>query len=1039
MNTNDSRNYVHVVTNLPIEGQNTQEVHASFLEATGFAREDVFKVGSTTYRGSWVADGGDLAAPANTRERRLLCNLGRASITFTGTSISLRTSLNPGWGQAHILIDGVKPSTLAGLTVAKDAISCDAESLGSWGNEYIDQLVADNLAPGTHTLELLCTDNSATQFFVFSGAKVYDFAKKSADAEKWAVAMAEREQPIGLTFKVVGSKRVRNATATFAPLAVGADKLPLGTVALGNLASDAPFALTALPKFTGDETSGALSLPISLNYQMQDPNGSIVVVGETKYNQADPMFTYTGGWWVDPASAEGYPEECRATSSRASWVTFPMKGDAFTLRVYTDYGMSAGIVFKNVVQRINIPIVSGSKTMTVPLVDQVGIAIGSRVINNRFANGTVVTDIQGTTVTVSNAASGATAKAIVAFGTYVGDIVTAENDELKQRTMQEKTISGLGAAFDGNILIQCNSSAGFAFNTITLQSAIHYSEVTDTIELDFAMKQVPPAPITDVQLVNGRVIYTAPDGQAHDLQSATPFDNRPVTSLDVEYRFPTFICCYTSGYLDLFKEYDIVITDPGAYTYNEIQELRALGIRVYLYVSFGEEDGRLSNRWDATSAQGPHTGDGLGPGGFASYYTKGGYNYGELSECVNDRQRMESVKGCSKNNPKYYAGTGRCSKSCGLDWRTGYSEWQDGGACGGGFTSANNWQRDASNACANSACAKYAPMHAKCPQFEQVTDAWGQDFSMMDLAAPDENGIWSSYFIDAVKRGPGSWYERLEQYYMPLVFGTPTAVEETVTLQTRTLTDASTVLGCEVVGAPIDEGFALTVADAATGYEYAINTMFSFDKMQGTFIFSEPQTAPEVGYVVPYAGQLIKVNYTKRALAADGVFMDTVDTVDVYPAEIYQQGFADLINDLKKAWPDKGFCANRGFAIYDRMIHSCDLVMTESVFSHYDFNTGHYSEVSPASAAWNADVARTIQELRRSNTFDVVCLNYAPNGPEGDAIRESVHRKTLELGWMPWLSTILLNDPMHNERYQLTKGYIRSNDWRRIRAVNVGN
>lgn len=166
--------------------------------------------------------------------------------------------------------------------------------------------------------------------------------------------------------------------------------------------------------------------------------------------------------------------------------------------------------------------------------------------------------------------------------------------------------------------------------------------------------------------------------------------------------------------------------------------------------------------------------------------------------------------------------------------------------------------------------------------------------------------------------------------------------------------------------------------------------------------------------------------------------MDTVDTVDVYPSAAYQQGFADLINGLKAEWPSKGFCSNRGFSIYDKMIHSCDLVMTESVFSHYNFNTGTYSEVDEASAAWNAEVARMIQELRRTHTFDVVCLNYAPNGPEGDAIRASVERKTLELGWMPWLSTILLNDPLHNDRYQLTKGYIRSNEWRRIRTTNVG-
>lgn len=84
--------------------------------------------------------------------------------------------------------------------------------------------------------------------------------------------------------------------------------------------------MSALPKFTGGETSGALSMPISLNYQIQDPAGSIVVVGQTKYDQAEPMFTYTGAWWVDPPSTTGYPEQCRAAAARASWSVVPHEG-----------------------------------------------------------------------------------------------------------------------------------------------------------------------------------------------------------------------------------------------------------------------------------------------------------------------------------------------------------------------------------------------------------------------------------------------------------------------------------------------------------------------------------------------------------------------------------------------------------------------------------------------------------------------------------------------------------------------------------------
>lgn len=1037
MNLNDSKNYVHVVTDVPIEGQNSEEVHSVFHSAFEFSRLDVFTSGGSTYRGSWVADGGDLAAPANTRERRLLCILGRASFTFTGTSISLRTSLNPGWGLAHILIDGVKPSTIPGLTTALDVVSCESEALGSWGNEYIDQVVADNLAPGTHTIELSCIDNSATQFFVFSGAKVYDYTKKIVQANKWSIAMADREQPIGLKFKVTGPARVINATATFNSLAVDpVTKAPLGTVNIGSLIINQPSSIAALPQFTGSENSDIVHMPVTLAYQIEDPAGTIPVTGQVPYDQADPSFTYVGPWWVDPPTEGGYPETARACASRAAWFTFLGHGDSFTIRVYTDFGMSPGVLLKDVVNR-TATITSGLKTVT--LSDVTGISVGMRICHQRFASGVTVASIAGNVVTMSAKATGTTTNANMAFGTYVQDIVTHEVNESLQRTFQNKTVSGLGANYSGRLLIQCNSTAGFAWNTITMQTTIMYSAVTDNISLDFTMKQVPPAAIDTIRLQDGRVEYDVPDHQAHDLLSAVPFDNRHVTEQTVEYRFPTFICCYTSGYLDLFKQYDIVITDPGAYTYNEIQELRDLGIRVYLYVSFGEEDGRLLNKWDVTSPQGPHTGDGTGPGGTAGYYMKGGYNYGEFSECSLDRQRLEGVKACAVNNPKYYVGTGRCTMACGHDWRTGYTAWQEGGQCGAGFTSANNWIRNASTACSNNACPSFAPLHQKCPQYIQAENVWGQDFSMLEVNTPDENGIWSSYYIDAVKRGPGSWHERLQQYYLPLVFGQPTAQEDVVLVTSNALTDARLVLGFQVLNAPIDEGFPFSVKDTATGFVYEPNRMYSFDKMQGTFVFAAAPGDAPVGYVVPYVGQSITVNYTKRALDADGVFMDTVDTVDVYPRADYQQGFADLINDLKLEWPEKGFCSNRGFSIYDKMIHSCDLIMTESVFSHYNFNDGTYSEVSEAAAAWNAEVTRMIQELRKQHVFDVVCLNYAPNGPEGDAIRASVQEKTLALGWMPWLSTILLNDPLPANRFQFTKGYIRANEWRRIRALTIGD
>lgn len=112
--------------------------------------------------------------------------------------------------------------------------------------------------------------------------------------------------------------------------------------------------------------------------------------------------------------------------------------------------------------------------------------------------------------------------------------------------------------------------------------------------------------------------------------------------------------------------------------------------------------------------------------------------------------------------------------------------------------------------------------------------------------------------------------------------------------------------------------------------------------------------------------------------------------------------------------------------------------MTESVFSEFDFvNSSGYHLVSEAAAEWNAEVAEMIQGHREKHVFDVVCLNYADNGPLGDPIREVVFNKTLDLGWMPWLSTILLNDPLPNNPFTRDDGFIRSTTWRKIDVRNI--
>lgn len=648
-----------------------------------------------------------------------------------------------------------------------------------------------------------------------------------------------------------------------------------------------------------------------------------------------------------------------------------------------------------------------------------------RAFNSAVGNSvSFATDQTSFTITVQREYGWGSANVTVAGTTYA---TVTSNDPVGGQFLKVLTVTGLPAGMKTVKLVTTTSgSKPFVFTNITVTAVKKFSVVSENIALNYNFSDVPAFPPTGVNITNGVIGYTAPTNTQIDY--SIPRTNEGLVGERIYTRFPTFAVYYSTGQADILSEYDILIIEPSAVTKKQVLAWQAKGIKVIGYISFGEEDGTRGTPFDlGDSSVVPFKDDGGGPGGYASYYNKGGNFFGETSECQNDRQKLENVKACAVSNPKYLTGAGRCSPCCSWDYRDGYATQSIGGACGKGYTIANNWQRDAMKACVNKTCPQYLPLNQKCTQYQQSDGSYGQDYSLLTTDFPDQNGIWGSTFINPLAP---RWEQKILTEYLPSVFGSPVPYTETLTLASFTASSGATFV-CRVTNYPFDDGEPFVVTSADGTYTWTANLDFSYDAKTGVISFN-PQTPPlDTGVPTLANGTTVKVVYSRMGLGCDGMFMDTVDTVDVYPSPAFQKGMSDMINRLKSHYPNKAFTSNRGFTVLDDMIQSCDYVMFESFLSDYNFDTNVYSLVTDQdSINYNLGIKDQLFRLRKTHKFDVFGLNYCSNGSDGDAIRQKVMEQCYEDGFMSWTSTIDLNQPIPIKPGIVNlQGALRTNAW----------
>lgn len=132
----------------------------------------------------------------------------------------------------------------------------------------------------------------------------------------------------------------------------------------------------------------------------------------------------------------------------------------------------------------------------------------------------------------------------------------------------------------------------------------------------------------------------------------------------------------------------------------------------------------------------------------------------------------------------------------------------------------------------------------------------------------------------------------------------------------------------------------------------------------------------------------------------DGVFLDTVDTVDVYPGT--RPGMIATIKGLRTAYPEALILQNRGFSLVEELAGDLDGVMFEDVSTTYDFDKEEYVNRD------NPDEIAAMEDLQHATGLPVLALDYAPVDNPGMALRAVETARAH--GFIPAVSVIHLDE-----------------------------
>ena len=155
----------------------------------------------------------------------------------------------------------------------------------------------------------------------------------------------------------------------------------------------------------------------------------------------------------------------------------------------------------------------------------------------------------------------------------------------------------------------------------------------------------------------------------------------------------------------------------------------------------------------------------------------------------------------------------------------------------------------------------------------------------------------------------------------------------------------------------------------------------------------------------------------------DGIFLDTIDTADIFPET--REGMARLIRRLRENFPDAKIVANRGMFMMEDFAPYISGMMFEAFSGGFNFALQEYTVHTGGDLEWTVAQANAINAIRLEHYFPVFALDYAhPNDLE---TIQKFYNRAWEFDFIPSVSVIRLDQVFWRDITPQTTRGIHSN------------